>query len=317
MFPLFVWCNPQPGFDDWSFSCPPSPELPFPDGEISQKCLERLQSDDFLWALTNVLPPGGARAEESKQDPPDQVLICGADRWGLELTQLTIEEVRRDFSQVRAIGVRLKERLNAAIADYPHLVGRQVHLQFAGEVDTRLVRRMGQAIIDGALHLLKDDRGVVGEGIDLSCLPNPYRNRRGFYGRLHGATITVQGDAHPDQIHASAAPQIDIYRKQVLDHLHETAVAKDKQGNDLVLITCGLPSRDGYTIAADIALFDLWVRSHDSKFHGRDFGLDFGGCEPKNIKSMVLHDFQRGRCANLWRAPGAVLPWDGASKPSA
>src|ERR1700747_2878269 len=99
-------------------------DQPFLTGPISKDRREDLQ----LWSLLQALSATGAGRHplgvRRGEDPPDRYLVHGSRAWGTELTELTVQDVRRDLAPVRRFGRELQQRVPARAAEFAHLRGR-------------------------------------------------------------------------------------------------------------------------------------------------------------------------------------------------
>lgn len=90
-------------------------DQPFWAGRISKERREDVQLWSALEALANSgvgRHPLGARVGE---DPPDRYLMYGGREWGTELTELTVQDVRRNLAPVRRFGRDLQTRWELAL----------------------------------------------------------------------------------------------------------------------------------------------------------------------------------------------------------
>jgi len=104
---------------------------------------------------------------------------------------------------------------------------------------------------------LEEDKGYFGEGSDWSAGVPQHIGDRGQYGD-HGAFhILVNRTKSDDPVQVSATSQFEIYRSKALAALEARITAKDKPGNDIIVVTCGLPDRQGYACPTDHDLFNV------------------------------------------------------------
>lgn len=225
-------------------------------GPVDQNRLEDLQ----LWAALSALGLSGlachpleVRCGETAR--PDRWLIHGTRTWGTELTELTVQHVRQELAQVRWFGRQLRQRVLAQASEYSHLKGRMVSLS---AVPDRSLPRDFEPLLADLEQVLAEDIGFVGEDVDVSKgFPEHFGSRRGFYG-IHGPFIVVANPASgSDDILISASTQSEVYRSEAITALGKRVTAKDKPGNEVLFVTCGLPDKYGYTCPADQSIFQL------------------------------------------------------------
>jgi hypothetical protein len=110
--PFGLEVQPEDDPDDPMWIVPPSPvDVPVVAGPVKQSRKEDLQVLAFLTtvaATTGTLDPIGVLPGGN---PPDRMLRIGGREWGLELTELTTEDVRRDLSVARGVGRELSSEL--------------------------------------------------------------------------------------------------------------------------------------------------------------------------------------------------------------
>ena len=115
--------------DDPMWLVPASPfDMPAIAGPLSKDRREDLQVWTFLLAAAAQREgqhPLGVRRGE---DPPDRYVQGPEREWSLELTELTLGDVRSELARARAVGRRLQEALRANPGRHGHLVGRRVVL---------------------------------------------------------------------------------------------------------------------------------------------------------------------------------------------
>jgi hypothetical protein len=273
-------------------------DQPFLPGPINKDRREDLQ----LWSLLQALAAAGAVRHplgvRSGEDPPDRYLVHGSRAWGTELTELTVQDVRRDFAPVRRFGRALQERVRARASEFPHLPGRTVTL--AKLADQPMPRDHGQLLGD-LEAVLAEDKGFVGEGLDLSQGPPAQLGTRGIYGD-HGPfnVIVNPGIGGSSEIVISAASQSQIYMSEAIAALGSRIAAKDTESNEVLVITCGLVDEYGYTCPADQSMFQLLQEALQK-------GTSVLPQKPTHIRGILVH---------LWNTPFVAhwetsedLPW--------
>jgi hypothetical protein len=259
-------------------------DQPFMAGPISKDRLEDLQ----LWGALEAMGVSGAARHplgtRIGEDPPDRYLIYGERVWGTELTELTVQDVRRDLSPVRRFGRELQERLRARSSEFAHLNGRLVTL--AKLDDSPMPRHYGHLLVEVEAALTTDN-GFVGEGMDLSQGPPEQLGTRGLCGDHGPFNVIVNPGAGNADIVVSASSQIRVTQSEAIAALGERVAAKDEPGNEILLVTCGLIDERGYTCPADQIIFQFLREISAS-------GVSIFPNRPEHIKGILIH---------LWNSP--------------
>ena len=244
-------------------------------GPIAKDQLEDLQ----LWSVLRVLACNeGTRHPLATRpvvpDPPDRMLVHGNREWSTELTELTITNVRGDLARVRSLGRQLQERLRGRPADFVHLNGRTVMLaKLAGQ---SLPRDTGQ-LLDTLAQALVADNGFTGE--DTGSGPDMARGRYGNHGPF---SITVNQTSPSGEVIVSATSQSELFRSEVISALGECVAEKDVPKNEIVIISCGLPDKQGYVCPYDHAIFLTLQKAIVE-------GIDILSTPPQNIRGGLVH----------------------------
>lgn len=275
-------------------------DQPFLTGPISKDRREDLQ----LWSALQALAGAGAARHplgvQLGEDPPDRYLIHGGRTWGTELTELTVQDVRQDLAPVRRFGRELQKRMRARASDFPHLRGRTVTL---AKLPDPAMPRDPEQLLKDLETVLAEDKGFVGEGMDLSRPPavGERLDSRGFYGD-HGPfnVVVNSGIGGSSDIVISASSQSQVRMSEAIAALGRRIAAKDSASNEILIITCGLVDEYGYTCPADQSIFQLL----------RDAVGAEGSVlpqKPTNVRGILIH---------LWNSPflshwevGEDLPW--------
>jgi hypothetical protein len=223
------------------------------------------------------------------EDPPDRYLRHGNREWGTELTELTVQDVRQDLAPVRQFGRELHRRLEGRTAEFTHLRGRIVTL--VKLTDAPLPKDHGQLLADVESALLVD-KGFAGEDLDLSHGPPQQLGARGLYGDIGSFNLVVNPAPAGGSLEAltvSAASQSQIRLSEAVASLAARIAAKDKPGNEILIITCGLVDAYGYTCPADQAIFRLLSQALSD-------GKSVLSVKPAHIRGVLIH---------LWNTPHA------------
>lgn len=264
----------------------------------SQALLLRTDARTFKYGVPSIrsrarhplgISPGG--------DPPDRYLKYDRRTWGAELTELTFEHVRRDLAPMRSFGRQLQARLRSRVDDFGHLRGRVVAM-FA-QPDRRLPDDRDQLLTE-LETALEQDKGYAGMGLDLTHGPPPVFNSSGIYGDHGPFHVIANANPGATNIVVSASTSTRLFRSEVLGALAERVAAKDHAGNEILVVTCGLPDTQGYSCPADFFVFGMLLAANAE-------GIDLLPGRPTNIKGLIIHSWgsQQVIC---WRG-GGDLPW--------
>ena len=268
-------------------------DRPFLAGPIDKHRREDLQVLSVLEALSGVGMLRHPIEVRVGEDPPDRYLRHGSREWGTELTELTVQDVRQDLAPVRQFGRELHQRLEARATEFAHLRGRMVTL--AKLTDSPLPKDHGQLLADVEAALLVD-KGFVGEDLDLSHGLPQQLGARGLYGDLGPFNLVVNPappGGSPLALTVSASSQSQIRLSEAVASLAARIAAKDKTGNEILIVTCGLVDAYGYTCPADQAIFRLLSQAlADSK--------SVLPVKPAHIRGVLIH---------LWNTP-YVRHWE-------
>ena len=201
------------------------------------------------------------------------MLVYGNREWLTELTELTIENVRGDLARVRSIGRQLQQRLREPTADLTHLNGRMVML--AKQAGQTLSRDTLQ-LLDKLTDVLAEDKGFVGE--DIGSGPDM---GRGTYGNHRPFIVTVNQTSPSGEVIVSATSQSELFRSEVIAAFGKCVTEKDLPENEIVVISCGLPDKQGYICPYDHAIF-LTLQKAIAE------GIDILPTPPTNIRGGLV-----------------------------
>lgn len=217
-------------------------------GKISKERREDLQILAFATSSLNMVSEHSPLEILAGEDPPDRIVRVGAHAVAVELTELTITDVRRELASARQLGRRLQERLRQSHSRYGHLVGRVVSLLITRPDE---LPRNQESLIEDLCLILTDDKGCVGDGIDFSQrMPDPWPNDFGFYGQQGPVTVTVSQGGLPHDLFVSSSCQSQIRLSEAIKIVGNRVQDKDIECNRVLLMSCGLPDNNGAYIPA-------------------------------------------------------------------
>lgn len=278
----------------------------FLEGPIAKDRREDLQ----VWAALQALAVSGVARHplgvRQGEDPPDRYVFHGSRAWGVELTELTVQNVRQDLALVRWFARLLQERLRSREDDFSHLRGKTLTL---AKMPDAPMPRDQERLIQLLEDVLEEDKGYIGEDLDLSQGPSQQLGSRGMYGD-HGPFNIIVNPAAPggnhNQIIVSAFSQSQTHRSEAIAALAECVAAKDKACNEILLISCGLIDPKGYVCPADQSIFQMLRDAMEA-------GVSILPQKPTHIHGILIH---------LWNSPflihweaGDDVPWI-AEKPA-
>lgn len=258
-----------------------------------------------MWAWLQLMALHGllshpVSVEPGRPDPPDRLLTTGldAERYGVELTELTVEDLRRDLAHIRAISRRAEDLLVADPEVYSHLFGRQIHLISASD-DAAGTRARPEEAAREVCEVLRSDVGYVGEGMDLKEGLPEVMDRRGFHGAVGGFQIQIYQGQEGAVPSVRASCQLTFPLSEARALLWRRVAAKDVERTNLVVVTTGLVDDKGYVCPADGWLADA-LFTH---------GAGEPSTMPEHVDGVLLHCLRSGRLAAVYERPGAVLPY--------
>jgi hypothetical protein len=194
------------------------------------------------------------------------------------------------FTPERGPGTRLTAE--------PRLQGRTVTL---AQLPDPAMPRDHERLLHGLEAVLTEDKGFVGEDLDLSHGLPEQLGKRGIYGE-HGpfSVVVNPGVGDSKDIVISASSQSQVHMSEAIAALGRRVAAKDRDCNEILVITCGLVDENGYTCPADQSIFQL-LRD------AVQVGTSVLPQKPTNIRGILIH---------LWNTPflshweiGDDLPW--------
>lgn len=272
-------------------------------GPVDKDRREDLQ----LWGFLQTLAAHGVLRHPVSMrpggDPPDRYVETDGAAHAVELTELTMPQMRARLARVRQAGRALAELLADAPAAYGHLLGREVSMQDATAEGALGPGADVRAVALEIANALTQERGYVGEGVDVSGgFPEVWPNSRGFYGEIAGFQVQVnQSSERPlgSSVPVLAASQAEFGLGEVRSLLWSRVAAKDDRRNRVLLVTTGLVDSAGYVCPMDQWLFRALA----------DHGVGDAPTEPTHLDAVVVHHFLTNDLLVAYQRPEAVLPW--------
>lgn len=256
-----------------------------------------LQSLALLGMLTH---PVATRAGD---DPPDRRLTAGGSDYAVELTELTLQQLRGRLAWVYWVGRLVSELLSHGADRYRHLAGRGVLISDATVDDAVNSLHNPREVAEQIAAALTEDRGFVGEGVDLSAgFPSAWPNRRGFYEKVAGFFVQVNQDtARPPgrPVPVVASSQATLSLRDVRTLFWSRVAAKDQPCNQVLIVSTGLVDAAGYVCAVDQWIFQMLA----------EHGVGEPPAAPENLDAVVLHNYGSGNLFIAYQREDAGLPW--------
>lgn len=246
-------------------------------GPVPKLVVESLQTFRAVAALTAEGFFGSEAVEVlNGSDPPDRYLHVRGRRLGLELTTVTVQDLRRQLARIRRAGRLLHELLEQGDR-WAHLTGRVVHL-----ADSPAGLSIDPAELAAQVAtVLAEDKGYQGEGVNVSAgFPEQWPNDRGFYGQVAGVFVSVMHGDGLSAVTVVATAQAEFTRAELRRLVQEQVAAKDRPGNAVILLSAALLATDGYLCPLDQWLFAM-LREHGI---GEPLRLQFAG-------AVIVHNW--------------------------
>lgn len=282
--------------DDPIWSLPAQPlDRPI-SGKISKARREDLQILAFAMTSLNMVSEDTPFEILNGRDPPDRIIRIGTRDEAVELTELTITDVRRELDAARKLGWGLQDLLHKTCSRYEHLVGQTVSLSIA---DPSQLPRNQDSLLNDLCLALSQDKGCVGDGIDFSQgMPNPWPNDFGFYGQQGPVYVKVDRGGLENDFFVSSSCQSEIRLSEAVEVVRQRVEVKDLECNQVLLMSCGLPDQRGYVCPLDHFLFEQ-VRQHINRFQ----------LSPVNLRGVFLHQWGTHNWLELYRSSSDPPAW--------
>jgi hypothetical protein len=133
-------------------------------------------------------------------------------------------------------------------------------------------------------------------------LPEVWPNDRGFYGQHGPFHVQVNGGGTPGEITVSGSAQASFRLSEAIAALARRIAAKDRPGNDLLLITCRLPDEWGYLCPLDEFMFSRLADVLRDR-------PTVATPAPQHLQAVAMHAWDGPEWIELYRAAGASVPW--------
>jgi hypothetical protein len=304
-FALFGESDDRPG--DPYVMIPPVPiEQSLLPGPVAKDRLEDLQ----VWSCLQALALYGALAhpieiEVPESDPPDRILRAAGVSYPVELTELTMQDLRASLSRVRMVGRRVSSLVNQNLEEFAHLADRAVQISNLKNPDGIPSGSDPNKIAGEIFEALKTDIGYLDVGISADQvaqhgLPETLDVTGGSYGELHGLFVHVnhapREAAFPVPVVATS--QADFHLSEAREIIIERINVKDRPTNKILVITTGLPDKAGYVCLPDRWLFQaIFEHSLELASH------------PLHLDAILMHQWDTHNIVEVYRRPGIVLPF--------
>jgi hypothetical protein len=125
---------------------------------------------------------------------------------------------------------------------------------------------------------------------------------QGMYGRHGPLEVTVQAVRGIAGFAVHMAYDFPVRRSEALAAFAERIAAKDEPGNDVVVVTCGVPDENGWASATDHALFLHLLTTYRS-------GAYILPKKPTHIRGLLIHQSPDSPGLLLLANDDDDLPW--------
>lgn len=266
-------------------------------GPVSKARREDLQLQSFIHALCHFTDLNESIEVLRGGDPPDRLVRVSDETVAVELTELTVQVVRRDFALIRQLARNLESTLAKKASNYPHLFGRTVVLNF---LPTEKLPKNTSQIIQSIAAVLREDRGYVGEDLEgLETFPDRYpATHRGFYRSVGPVSIKTVIGQPLQGIQVMGSAQAQFLQSELLKVLKDLIEKKDIEGNDVLLMSCGTPDENGYCCPVDEFLYQEVLNTLRGSF-----------IETKHVKNIIMHLWGTDQMVEIYRVKDYPYLW--------
>jgi hypothetical protein len=248
--------------------------------------------------------PLGVGVRKHPKDSPDRTLASGDRTWGTELTQLTVTSTlpptpRQQMDQAIKFRERLQQRIESHPVAYSHLAGRAVTIHKSISIPANpaaeAMPKKDGSLLNQIAYELRRDKGVMSVGQPTG------QTDRGVYGNHGPLAVTVQAIQGITGFAVYLTYDFPVRRSEALAAFAERVAEKDELGNEIVIITCGVPDENGWTRGSDNALYQHLVNSSQS-------GIYPLPKKPTHIRGLLIHESPESHAIRLLSS-NDDLPW--------
>lgn len=271
-------------------------DRPLIPGPLTKRRREDIQLLSFLMATIPQMRADKPLCIHEGADPPDRIVKIGDREEQVELTELTIADVRKEYATARQLGRNVEKQINEGGDKFKHLLGKDVSISV---LDISRLPKNTQALESQVCAVLMEDRGYVGEGPEFSSgLPEQWTSDRGFYPPLGSIQIVVHRSAVPGAISVSCHSQAEISLIEAISAAEDRVREKDIPSNDVLLVTVGLPDGRGYVCPLDYFIFEH-LKNHQVQIK----------ITPKHLKAVILHVWGTPEWLYMFRSHSDPPSW--------
>lgn len=265
-------------------------DAPVLQSPVTKHQLEFIQASSYALALALTMPDTRPVAISRGDEPrPDFFFQTESARIAVEVTHLTIQQTRHELHLTRQLGQAVEQQLCTREHRVPHLVGRQVSLTVLDA--SQMPRQLGDLVDQITSGLVSEDRGYIGEGIDLSNgLPERW-NDRGFYGDFGPVHVLVHANEVGEETRVTYGCQCLVTLDEVVAVLNDRIARKDCPQNEILLISVGAPDMNGNICPVDQFLFNF-LREH----------IERVSLAPIHLRTVDLHLWGTAEMTRLFQA---------------
>lgn len=266
---------------------------------LPKNAAEDAQAFGFLLTLSAAGDSNGPFSIRPGSDPPDRLLQDADGReWAFELTTLTLESVREEWSRARQIGRELEAALAAQPDRYPHLVGTRVNLNF---MSAEPIPRKREPFVAELAQALLEDRGLYsGEPVP-GAEDRPFGMTGVFSERAY--SLIVYPNGAPGRFMVEAGAQVNVRNSEIVGAFERIVRAKDIAANEVLLVSVAAPDPRGRVCMPDTWMFDALREHFDDGAQLQQFATS----PPTHLQAVFVHLWGTGRWFPLAVA-GPPLP---------
>jgi hypothetical protein len=150
-------------------------------------------------------------------------------------------------------------------------------------------------LLEELTDVLAEDKGFVGE--DMGSGPDMTRGTYSIHGPF---SVTVNRTSPSGEVIVSSTSQSELFRSEVIAAFGKCVADKDVPQNEIVIISCGLPDKQGYICPYDHAIFLTLQKAVVE-------GIDILSTPPTNIHGGLVHLWDTDQLIT-W-GEGSDFPW--------
>lgn len=256
--------------------------------------LEDLQLLHFLNVTSRTLAVRGPISVRPGSDPPDRVVSWDGLTCNVELTTLTLEQLRPHAARVRKVARELQDAVDADPHAFEHLAGQQVSVHWMSDEALSTERARDDVVRDEVLTVLSySPTRIPPTSPDIESVTSAYGE---VLGSVVLTTNAILEPSRPPQI--TGTIQSALYQSEVRTVLSRLIAEKDIPDNDILVVTTSSPDSRGHVCPADQWMLQAIVDSHQPS-----------APRPVHLRAIFVTDFISGAILCEYIDPNADQPW--------